>query len=111
VIRLLLNIAPFSNFQKIYTRANLLQTTIFDLIQKLTNQVDEAKRVISNMPEDVEYAIEIYPSDISEDLDDGTCGYYMVDHSNRVLFWISDFNADYLIGEIDGVSEPMHISM
>jgi hypothetical protein len=45
--------------------------------------------------------------------DEGTayeCYYYLVDHENRILFWMNDFIADDMIGEIDGVTDARHIS-
>jgi hypothetical protein len=38
------------------------------------------------------------------------CYYYLVDHENRILFWMNNFTADEMIGEIDGVTDARHIS-
>jgi hypothetical protein len=37
------------------------------------------------------------------------CYYYLVDPSNRVLFWLNDFDATAMLGEIDGATELSHI--
>jgi hypothetical protein len=62
----------------------------------------------SDMPEDVECVLHL-----GKDEEDDTiyeCYYYLVDHSNRILFWMNDFTADDMIAEIDGATDPRHIS-
>jgi hypothetical protein len=66
------------------------------------------KKYDSKMPEDVECVLHL-----DQDKENGTvheCYYYLVDHANRILFWMDDFVADHMIAEVDSAKDPMHIS-
>jgi hypothetical protein len=48
---------------------------------------------------------------LRDDYEEGgfKCYYYLVDPSNRILFWLDDFDATLMLWEVDGATELSHI--
>ena len=89
--------------------ANLFDEKALNTVEDFARQINEAKALQEEtMPDNVECMIHI---DVDEE--DGVtpeCYYYLVHPQKRILFWMNEFNAgDYLV-EIEGVTEPTHIS-
>jgi hypothetical protein len=42
---------------------------------------------------------------------EGKCGYYFVNHKDRSLFWLHDFDISEYINDVRGAISPAHISM
>lgn len=42
---------------------------------------------------------------------DGTklCGYYFVDHRNKIIFWLEEFDASYICSGVDAVLSHSHL--
>jgi len=55
----------------------------------------------------VETVLELLPAYSDGEI---LCGYYFVDHTSRSLFWPVDFEADFLLREVKGVTSLTHIS-
>lgn len=51
----------------------------------------------------MELVLELVPAD---DDNPTYCGYYLVKHSTRTLYWAQEFDGDWLAEEIFGMSEP-----
>jgi hypothetical protein len=94
--------------QKIYTSANLHQASLFQWVQHFTLQIDAVKKTLGDaIPPDIEYMVHIELEGFS--LSEYECYYYMIDHVNRCIFWMNEFDATYMLSELDGVTSPMHI--
>jgi hypothetical protein len=95
--------------KRTYTSTNLYNQEFLRQISFFLEKIELAKQeYASEMPEDVECMLHL-----GRDEDDTVyeCYYYLVDHTNRILFWMNNFSADDMIGEIDGVTDARHISM
>ena len=92
-----------------YTMANLFDENSLDIVENFARQINQAKALQEEeMPNDVECMIHI---DVDED--DGMtpeCYYYLVHPQKRILFWMNSFNAGKFLIEIEGVTQPTHIS-
>jgi hypothetical protein len=99
--------------QKIYTRTNLFDKNLYDILHDRTAHLDAVKWDQVDTPDKVEYVVKVEPFTGVENPQgpgDWCCSYYMVDHANRILFWLSEFDAYNMIQEIDSVSETSHVS-
>jgi hypothetical protein len=59
------------------------------------------------MPNDTEYFLTI---EKEQDSNDWVCYYYMISHRHRSIFWMNEYAADSMLAELDGVTDPGHIS-
>jgi hypothetical protein len=79
-----------------------------DLTNHFLGKIEQEKlRHMTEMPADVECMLQL---DRNADDTGYDCYYYLVDHANRVLFWMNEFPADDMIGEVPGVTEDSHLS-
>ena len=82
-------------FQRVYTEADIRKPDVLEkvdkCIHKLHAQLDDQD---STLPEDTALVIE--PPEDAE----GCWGYYFVDHANRTLFWLDEFELP--VQELDG---------
>lgn len=89
--------------------ANLFDGNSLNLVEDFARQINQAKALQEDaMPHDVECMIHI---DVDED--DGVtpeCYYYLVHPKKRILFWMNEFNAGKYLIDIEGVTEPTHMS-
>jgi hypothetical protein len=94
-----------------YTRNNLFEEEIFNCVQDFAEDIETSK-LQTSLPEHVECMLMAVLTDDTTTSDSAkwSCSYYMVDHENRILFWMTEFGADYMVGEIDGVTDDRHIS-
>ncbi|KAF7354690.1 hypothetical protein MSAN_01382700 [Mycena sanguinolenta] len=49
---------------------------------------------------------------MTESIDNDECGYYFVDHSARIIFWLDEFNMNTLDNwkQLPGIASPTHAS-
>jgi hypothetical protein len=59
------------------------------------------------LPNNTELVLELVPQDGDSPW---MCGYYFIDHESRSLFWPEEFEADYLLQEVKGVTQAYQIS-
>lgn len=88
--------------------ANLFDAESFDAVEDFARQINQAKALQVAMPDDVECMIHIDVDD--EDGSTPECYYYLVHPQKRILFWMNEFNAGKYLIDIEGVTEPTHIS-
>lgn len=93
-------------FQHIYTDAYLHDNEI------LTITKDSIRNIVMYA---AEHGINLHNDDTEIVFDvtenDGyVCGYYLVSHSQRTLFWLDSFETGRLCGGVQGVTKLSHIS-
>jgi hypothetical protein len=94
--------------QRTYTITNLYDENHRDLINHFLGKIEQEKlQHVTEMPADVECMLQL---DRNADDTGYDCYYYLVDHKNRVLFWMNEFHAIDMIGEVGGVTDPCHLS-
>ncbi|KAJ8517952.1 hypothetical protein ONZ45_g4944 [Pleurotus djamor] len=94
--------------QNIYTDANLTDKTISDAVIRFAQRyeiflhenhisLDGSVELVLDYEEEGEY--------------EGTCGYYLVDHQRRSVFWLDEFKTEHLPdwNEVPGVTSQAHI--
>ncbi|KAJ8473668.1 hypothetical protein ONZ45_g16209 [Pleurotus djamor] len=94
--------------QNIYTDANLTDKTISDAVIRFAQRyeiflhenhisLDSSVELVLDYEEEGEY--------------EGTCGYYLVDHQRRSVFWLDEFKTEHLPdwNEVPGVTSQAHI--
>ncbi|KAF9236957.1 hypothetical protein BU15DRAFT_76447 [Melanogaster broomeanus] len=93
--------------QRICTDVNIFKKEHLDVITRcadaLFDQVTTAGVEFSN---DSELVLELM-DDKGGDM--WRFGYYFVDHTHQCLFWVHDFQAESMFGNIKGVKSPSHI--
>jgi hypothetical protein len=84
---------------------------MFDIIQMFTECIDTSVKLCAGdtLPEDMEYAIKLSKETLKDGTPSWKCSYYMVDHTNRTLFWMTEFNGDDMIKEVYGVDDVKHL--
>lgn len=93
-----------------YTSADLYNKESLNAVEAFADQINQAKSLQEEeMPTDVECMIHI---DVDEDEEERTleCYYYLVHPKKRILFWMNEFNAGKFMIDIEGVTDPTHIS-
>jgi hypothetical protein len=94
--------------QRTYTSTNMYKEDLRDLINLFLSKIEQEKlQHMTEMPVDVECMLQLEGHENDTGYD---CYYYLVDHANRVIFWMNEFHADEMIGEIGGVTDPCHMS-
>src|SRR5204863_5479178 len=91
------------------TEANLNDEETLGNINMFIGQIEAfvlEKKI--QLPSDAELVLELYPK--GDDHEHTMCGYYFVDNHSRTLFWPEEFEADYLLEEVKGVTEITQIS-
>ena len=94
--------------QNIFTDANLCDPLIFHEILRLVAAVDEEVALLNfQLPPDCDLVLEL-----EETSEDGIWNwlYYFADHTNRVLFWLQEFDVSPHIESVKGAKDPAHIS-
>jgi hypothetical protein len=71
------------------------------ILRDLKNKAVEENVIL---PADVELVLEILPQGAEK-----ICGYYFVEHSSRCLFWLEEFDAEQICGEINVVVSLSHL--
>lgn len=77
-------------------------TKAADQILDELNQLAREKQV--ELPHDVELVLEIIPQD-----KETICGYYFINHSCRLLFWLEEFDAEDLCDDVRAVVSVSHL--
>jgi hypothetical protein len=78
-----------------------------DFLGKIEREKLQHCQCMTEMPVDVECMLQLNRNEDDTGYD---CYYYLVDHANRVLFWMNKFHADDMIGAVSGVTEDSHLS-
>jgi hypothetical protein len=93
--------------QRTYTCTNLYNDELHHIMNSFLSKIEAEKtQHAAEMPADVECMMHL---DRNEEDTDYECYYYLVDHANRILFWMNEFQADDMLAEIDGVTDPNHM--
>ena len=88
--------------------ANLFDENTLDTVEDFAKQINQAKALQEDaMPHDVECMIHIDADEV-----DGSpeCYYYLVHPQKRILFWMNQFDAGEYLIDIEGVTQPTHLS-
>jgi hypothetical protein len=72
--------------------------------QILTDLNNKAMDDKVTLPTDVELVLEIHAQGTEM-----VCGYYLVEHSSRCLFWLEAFDAEEICNEIKAVVSLSHL--
>ncbi|KIM86765.1 hypothetical protein PILCRDRAFT_816011 [Piloderma croceum F 1598] len=99
----------FHEEKRIYTDANLYDPEELVIITESANQIltdlnNKAMDDKVTLPTDVELVLEIHAQGTEM-----VCGYYLVEHSSRCLFWLEAFDAEEICNEIKAVVSLSHL--
>jgi hypothetical protein len=67
---------------------------------------DAKRQHTEKLPEDTETAMYLAIDEEGKKFD---CFYYLIDHEQRVTFWLNEYNALPLLYDVDGARELSHI--
>ncbi|KAF8173768.1 hypothetical protein K438DRAFT_2023317 [Mycena galopus ATCC 62051] len=97
---------------RIFTDAYLYDTTVFAQITSVVGQLLARTEVRDLLAADSSH-VDIVLDLMTESPDNDKCGYYFVDHSARVVFWVDDFSMSALDNwiQIPGIDAPSHVKM
>ncbi|KAF8893792.1 hypothetical protein BD779DRAFT_951008 [Infundibulicybe gibba] len=92
--------------KRIITDSWLWDTIISDQIARFVEEIEEFIRSQNlKLPEDSDLVL-----DLVQDMEDEYwCGYYYVDHSTKIPFWLEEFDVSSFIAEVQGDLCPSHI--
>ncbi|KAK0478901.1 hypothetical protein IW261DRAFT_1564961 [Armillaria novae-zelandiae] len=95
----------------VYTDAYLFDPEILRAVQEFVDQVDEyltrhGTMEVSFGTEKVDLVLDVTLSETNKTI----CGYYFAYHTNRVVFWLDEFeSSERLWSKTNGVTSPDHI--
>lgn len=95
--------------KRIYTDANLCDPEELVVITESADQilgdlVNKTRDENIALSSDIELVLEIVPQDSGP-----ICGYYFVEHRFRCLFWLENFDAEDICGDIKAVVSLSHL--
>ncbi|KAJ7226654.1 hypothetical protein B0H12DRAFT_1149059 [Mycena haematopus] len=98
--------------QRIFTDAYLYDPAAFVQITSAVDQLlarAEVQQLLSTDSSHIDIVLDL----MTESLDNDECGYYFVDHSARIIFWLEAFNMSALENwnQIPGIDAPSHAKM
>ncbi|KAJ6473240.1 hypothetical protein C8R45DRAFT_1012733 [Mycena sanguinolenta] len=97
---------------RIFTDAYLYDSAPFVQITSAVAQLlarAEVQQLLSTDSNHIDIVLDL----MTESLDNDECGYYLVDHSARIIFWLEAFNMSALDNwnQIPGISTPTHAKL
>ncbi|KAJ6473234.1 hypothetical protein C8R45DRAFT_1012712, partial [Mycena sanguinolenta] len=97
---------------RIFTDAYLYDPTPFAQITSAVAQLlarAEVQQLLSTDSNHIDIVLDL----MTESLDNDECGYYFVDHSARIIFWLDPFDMSALDNwnQIPGISTPTHAKL
>ncbi|KAI0067089.1 hypothetical protein BV25DRAFT_1820257 [Artomyces pyxidatus] len=96
--------------KRVYTDQYLYDPAILDEINEFADYLAalvETDPDLGLPSDDIDLVLDLNPVD-AENMQ---WRYYYVDHKSRILFWIHEYPADFLICEAKGASSPAHIRL
>ncbi|KAJ6473242.1 hypothetical protein C8R45DRAFT_1012750, partial [Mycena sanguinolenta] len=97
---------------RIFTDAYLYDSTPFAQITSAVAQLlarAEVQQLLSTDSNHIDIVLDL----MTESLDNDECGYYFVDHSARIIFWLDPFDMSALHNwnQVPGIASPTHAKM
>ncbi|KAJ7142818.1 hypothetical protein C8R44DRAFT_761229 [Mycena epipterygia] len=98
--------------QGIFTDSDLYDTAILAQITSVMNQLS-ARPEVHQLLSDESSHIDIVLNLMRETPENDECGYYLVDHSARIIFWLDVFNMSALTlwRSVPGPQTPSHVKL
>ncbi|KAF7354688.1 hypothetical protein MSAN_01382500 [Mycena sanguinolenta] len=97
---------------RIFTDAYLYDAAAFVQITSTVDQLlarAEVQQLLSADSSHIDIVLDL----MTESVDNNECGYYFVDHSARIIFWLDAFNMGALDNwnQVPGIASPTHAKM
>jgi hypothetical protein len=93
--------------QRTYTTTNLYHEQSLLAMEEFLESLQRAKMEhLEELPEDTETTVYLA---IAESGKEYECMYYLVDHRQRVTFWLNEYDASRILYEADSAKELSHI--
>jgi hypothetical protein len=93
----------------VFTDAYLYDPDVLAQITSIVDQLSVRAEVEHLLIDD---SVDIVLDLMNESTDNDECGYYLVDHSARIIFWLDPFNMSTLDNwtQVPGIDAPSHVS-
>jgi hypothetical protein len=93
--------------QRTYTTTNLYNEESFSAMEGFLSLVQVAKsQHIEELREDTETALALVIDETGKEFE---CFYYLIDHGQRVSFWLNEYIASTMLSGAPGATELSHI--
>jgi hypothetical protein len=93
--------------QRTYTTTNLYHEESFAAMEGFLNLVQLAKSEHNEeLSEKIETALVLAIDETGKEFE---CFYYLIDHEQRVTFWLNEYDASNLLSAAEGTTELSHI--
>ena len=92
-------------YQRIVTDSWLYDREVFRVLTEFITQIDDFVRSRNlEKTNDVDLVLEVVNAS-----DEWWCGYYFVQHSTRLLFWLEPYIVSEFLNEVKGDLSPSHV--
>jgi hypothetical protein len=93
--------------QRTYTTTNLYNEESFSAMEGFLSLVQLAKSQHNEeLSEEIETALVLAIDETGKEFE---CFYYLIDHEQRVTFWLNEYDASDMLSAAEGTTELSHI--